>query len=88
MGIGPHTLLKPVFFMFMALLSLKYFQIVYNLITRIAHYESEHPLWKALAPYARQSLANVQANLGPAETMSFSITHVLLAAILLCLTIR
>ena len=83
---GPHSLLKPVLYMFLALLSLNYFRVAYSFIIRCSESNFSHPIWRSIAPYLKQTTANLLAGLGPPESMHFTLTHVLLAAILLCLT--
>jgi hypothetical protein len=61
-------------------------QVGYMLFTRAVDLNFNIPLWDTtIQPTLQQALTAMQQSLGPAEKMNFSLTHVLLAAILLVL---
>ena len=61
-------------------------QVVYGLFTRLIHAKYHYPVWQdSVQPVLRQMLSFVDASLGPAHKLSFSLTHVLLMTIALVL---
>jgi hypothetical protein len=85
---GPSLLMVPTAFMGKALLALYYFRVAFILLARLIAQKWDLPVWRhSIQPVLREALALVTASLGAPDKLTFSLTHVLLAAQLLVLVV-
>lgn len=63
-------------------------QVAYTLFTQLVHWNGAHPLWNQTArPLLQQLLFLLETTLGPVQKLAFSMTHILLTALMLVIVI-
>lgn len=76
----------PAFYLMLGYLSLAYFKVGYGLFTKLVRIQVNVPLWDTtVQPMLEQVLTLMQQSIGTAEQLRFSMTNILLAAILIVL---
>jgi hypothetical protein len=84
---SPLVVIMPAFYLTLGYLSLTYFKVGYALFTRLVHLQANVPLWDTtLQPMLQQILNMMQQSIGTADQLRFSMTNILLAAILIVLS--
>jgi hypothetical protein len=83
---SPLVVIMPAFYLMLGYLSLAYFKVGYGLFTRLVQIQLHIPLWDTtIQPMLEQVLVLMQQSIGTADQLRFSMTNILLAAILIVL---
>jgi len=83
---SPLVVILPAFYLMLGYLSLAYFKVAYGLFTRLVDLHLGIPLFDTtLQPMLEQVLQLMQQSIGSADQLRFSMTNILLAAILIVL---
>ena len=84
---SPLVVVMPAFYLMLGYLSLACFKVGYGLFTRLVQLHVNIPLWDTtVQPALQQILTLMQQSIGSADQLRFSMTNILLAAILIVLS--
>lgn len=85
--LSPLSVITPAIYLTVGYLSLAYFKLAYSLFTRLVQLHLGIPLFDTtIQPMLEQVLILMQQSIGSADQLRFSMTNILLAAILIVLS--
>jgi hypothetical protein len=85
--LSPLSVITPALYLTLGYLSLAYFKVAYGLFTRLVSLHLGIPVFDTIIqPMLEQVLTLMQQSIGSADQLRFSMTNILLAAILIVLS--
>ena len=85
--LSPLSVVTPALYLTVGYLSLAYFKVAYGLFTKLVDMHLGIPLFDStIQPMLEQVLTLMQQSIGSADQLRFSMTNILLAAILIVLS--